>query len=116
MSYQATFANVTGSKTLADSDHGTVQNVTATATLTLPAAAAGKFFVVRNGAQGATAGSINVTVTTAGTDTVTGLGFTPAANKGPVNTAGQFGDEVTLIGGAGTWYIGRSSGTWTRQP
>lgn len=115
MSYAPTQVNVATSKTLVDADQGSIQNVTATATLTLPAAVAGKTFVIKNGAQGATAGNVTITVPAVGTDTVTGLAFTPAATKGPVNTLGQFGDEITLVGGTGTWHIARSSGTWTRQ-
>lgn len=116
MSYQNNQVNVTGAKTLADTDAGVVQNVTATATVTLPAAAAGKVYTIQNGAQGATAGTVTINVTPNGTDTVTGNGFTPASGKGAVNTLGQFGDSIVLHGATGTWYIARSSGTWTRQP
>ena len=111
-------AAVTGNKTLVDADNGVAQVVTATSILTLPAAAAGKTFVVVNGAQGASAGNPNITVRPAGSDTMTGNGFTPAAAKGAVLTAGAYGDYIKLTAGAATWYVTETGGSgtlWTRE-
>lgn len=113
-------------KTLAAADCGIVQNVVADGlTLTLPTAAAGLNFTIR--VQGVNAGSTvgsaangtaTVVVAAAGTDTVSGNGFTPAATKGPVSTktTNQVGDEISLLGGTGGYTISSVKGTWTRQP
>jgi hypothetical protein len=111
---------VTTAKTLAAADSGIVQNVTATATLTLPAATGltGLTYTIRNGGSGATDGAITVNVTPNGTDQVVGNGFTAANSKGAVNTTGNGGNDFIRITCDGTskWYIQDSSGTWTRQP
>lgn len=107
-------ANVTANKTLTDAENGVVQVVNATSVITLPAAAAGKTHTIVVGAVGATAGNVNVTVNPAGSDTMTGNGFTPAAAKGAVRTAGEYGDYIKLVSGAATWYVAESAGTWTR--
>lgn len=105
------FIAVTGAKTLADTDSGIVQNVTANAVLTLPAAAAGKVHKVRVGKEGLT-----ISVIPAGADTLSGNGFTPAANKGVVFTNQPAGSLVELVSGAATWYISKLLGTATRTP
>jgi hypothetical protein len=102
---------VTGNKTLALSDQGIVQNVTASSTVTLPAAAAGQTAVVRVGAEG-----ITVSVLPAGTDTMTGNGFTPAGAKGAVFTSAPAGSYIQLVSGAATWHIAKLLGTATRTP
>lgn len=105
------FVAVTGAKTLALADQGIVQNVTASAVITLPAAAAGQTYRVRIGAPG-----ITVSVLPAGTDTMTGNGFTPAAVKGAVFTNQPAGSMIELVSGAATWHISRLLGTATRTP
>lgn len=102
---------VTGNKTLALTDQGIAQNVTANATVTLPAAAAGQTALVRVGKEGLT-----VSVVPQGTDTMTGNGFTPAAAKGAVFTNQPAGSYIQLVSGAATWHIARLLGTATRTP
>lgn len=117
-----TWNNVSANKTLAkDADAGVVQNVNADAkTVTLPAAAAGLVFRVRNGGAtgsgpvGATGGkSVLVTIAPNGTDTIGGSGRT-SANSNLVNTkaTSKVGDEVSLLGATGGWTIIDKKGTW----
>jgi len=117
-----------GSKTLASTDAGTVQNCVptsagSTTTITLPAVAAGNVgmqFTIRAG--GPNNGDSPVTVTPNAADGVNGLGFTSATSKGPQVLAAvvQTGDEVTLqssgVTGVNAWYITNAVGTWTRLP
>lgn len=105
------FVAVTGNKTLALADQGIVQNVTANAVLTLPAAAAGQTALVRIGKEGLT-----VSVLPAGTDTMSGNGFTPAGAKGAVFTNQPAGSLLKLVSGAATWHIAGLLGTATRTP
>lgn len=121
-------ATVTGNKTLAAADAGTVQNVVPTTagtsvTITLPAVAAGNVgmsFTVRAG--GPNNGDSPVTVTPNAADGVNGLGFTSATGKGPQVLAAvvRAGDEVTLqssgVTGVNAWYVTNAVGTWTRLP
>lgn len=121
-------ATVTGNKTLAAADAGTVQNVVPTTagtsvTITLPAVAAGNVgmsFTVRAG--GPNNGDSPVTVTPNAADGVNGLGFTSATGKGPQVLAAvvRAGDEVTLqssgVTGVNAWYVTNTVGTWTRLP
>lgn len=119
---------VTASKTLTDAENGVVQYVAPTAAadvvVTLPAAAAGKTAIVVNGGRRAggsvgsgAAKSLNVIVRPAGSDTMTGNGFTPAAAKGALsaNTVHTAGDRIELVSGAATWYVRSTKGTWTRE-
>lgn len=122
--------SVTGNKTLAVADQGIVQTVNTDAlTITLPAAGAaatGTKFVIQNGGQAVTNGpvgtgsnqSVGITIATSASDTVTGLGFTPAANKGPQNlkATANVGDEISLVSGVNNWNIVEAVGTWTRLP
>lgn len=123
-----TQVTVTASKTLTDADNGITQYVAPTAAadvvVTLPAAAAGKTATVVNGGRRAggsvgsgAAKSVTVIVRPAGTDTMTGNGFTPAATKGAVSdkTVHTAGDRLELVSGAATWYIKSTTGTWTRE-
>ena len=121
-------AVISGSKTLAATDAGTVQNcvpttVGTTTTITLPAVAAGNVgmqFTVRAG--GPNNGDSPVTVTPNAADGVNGLGFTSVVAKGPQVLAAvqQAGDEVTLVSsgvtGVNAWYITNAVGTFTRLP
>lgn len=123
-----TSVNVSANKTLALADEGVVQNITVDGlTITLPASAAGLTYVIRNAgaapngfAAGAQAdGSVGITVTPNGTDTVGGLGFTPAAGKGVQDliAVAKAGDEICLQAGvSGTWVVEYAKGTWTRTP
>lgn len=115
--------NVSANKTLAkDTDSGVVQNVIADGkTVTLPAAAAGVMFIIRNGGAAATSaatgavsdGTVAVTIAPNGTDTIGGGGRS-AANSNLVNTKATsvVGDEVTLLGVSGAWQIVNKRGTW----
>lgn len=100
-----------GTKTLALTDQGIAQNVKVSSVITLPAAAAGQTALVRIGAPG-----ITVSVLPAGTDTMSGNGFTPAAAKGAVFTNQPSGSMLQLVSGAATWHIARLLGTATRTP
>ena len=103
--------NVTGNKTLDAGDNGVVQNVTATATVTLPAMTAGYQYVIRVGAD-----NITVNVSPAAADQLIGNGFTAADNKDAICTNGRIGDEIHLVGdGANGYVFSRVQGTWTRE-
>lgn len=115
--------DVAANKTLTkDTDSGVVQNVTADGkTVTLPAAAAGIMFTIRNAgvapasaAVGAVSdGTVAVTIAPNGTDTIGG-GGRAAANSNYVNTKATsvVGDEVTLLGVSGAWQVVAKRGTW----
>ncbi len=116
--------DVSTNKTVALSDNGTVQNVTATATITLPATTAGAVFVIRNGGSlvaGNAPGTysdkgVTITVAPNASDQIAGLGFTATDNKAAINTLGNIGDELTLVGdGTNGWCVLKAVGTWTRQ-
>lgn len=118
------FVNVIVSKTLALSDQGTVQNVAVSSTLTLPATTAGAVFSIRNGggaigsgapAGALAAGAVTITVAPNSVDQIAGLGFTATDNKAAINTLGQYGDELILVGdGTNGWGVLTAKGTWTR--
>lgn len=121
-----TSVNISTNKTLAATDCGTTQNVVADGlTLTLPAAAPGLIFVVRNGGvsptgtpAGATSDqSAGVTVAVNGSDAINGLGFTATGGKSAINTkaTSKVGDQLVLVGASGNWYIYDAHGTWARQ-
>lgn len=103
--------DVTGAKSLVVADQGIAQNVTASAVVSLPAAAAGQSFVLRVGKAGLTVSLLPVS-----TDTMTGNNFTPAAAKGAVFTNQPAGSWIQVTSGAATWHITRLSGTATRTP
>jgi hypothetical protein len=118
-----TTLDVSANTTLAKDTHtGVVVNVVSDGkTITLPAAAAGVMFRVRNGgaqitnAPVGTGANYTVAVTIApnGTDTIGGAGRA-AANSNLVNTkaTARVGDEVTLLGVSGAWQIVSQIGTW----
>jgi len=107
---------VTGNKTLDDGDCGVVQNVTADATITLPATVVGYTYTIRNGGNGSTDGTITINVSPNSADKIAGNGFTAADNKDAINTDGRPGDEITLVGdGVNGWMIQSVQGTWTRE-
>lgn len=102
---------VTGAKTLDEGDNGVVQNVTATATVTLPSTVAGYVYPIRVGAD-----SITVSVSPAAADKIMGNGFTSADNKDLVFTNQPIGSYVVLHGdGANGWVVARVKGTATRE-
>ncbi len=102
---------VATNKTLAATDCGTVQDVTATCTITLPATAVGDFFIVRVGKPG-----ITVTVSPNASDNIRGNGFTAADDKDAIATNQPAGSFLKLVadGAAGQTVVG-VRGTWTRQ-
>ena len=107
---------VSSAKTLDEGDSGVVQNVTASATLTLPATVVGTTYIIRNGGSGSTDGAVTVTVSPAAADKIMGNGFTSADNKDAINTLGNAGDEIVLVGdGVNGWFVQSVTGTWTRE-
>jgi hypothetical protein len=102
--------DVSGAKTLALTDCGIVQNVTATATITLLATVAGGVFWIRVGKAG-----ITVTIAPDAADKIAGNGFTATDNKAMIFTNQPVGSLVQLVAdGANGWMIGRLLGTATR--
>lgn len=101
---------VTGAKTLDLGDCGVVQNVTATATVTLPATSARARFVVRVGAPGVT-----VTISPAAADNIVGNGeATGTDNKDLIFTNQPAGSYVVLEGdGTAGYSVSAISGTAT---
>jgi len=94
--------DVTGAKTLALADCGVVQNVTATATVTLEATVVGTKHVVRVGADG-----ITVTIAPNASDKIAGNGFTATDAKSVIFTNAPIGSFVELIAdGVNGWMIG----------
>lgn len=109
---------VTGAKTLDGGDSGVVQNVTASATVTLPATVLGLLYVIRNGGQK----NVTINVSPNAADKITGNGFTATDDKDAINTLGVHGAEIWLLGdGSLGWYVvyasGEPDGTshWTRE-
>lgn len=92
--------NVTGAKTLALTDCGIVQNVTATATLTLLATIAGANFIVRVGAP-----DITVTLAPNTSDQIAGNGFTATDNKALIFTNQPVGSYVKLVADATNGWV-----------
>ena len=108
--YQESVA-VTGDTTLAIADQGVVQDVTATAVITLPATVVGYSFTVRVGALGKT-----ISVAPNASDLIAGNGFTAADNKSLIFTNQPAGSFVSLVGNGTTgWNVVGISGTATRE-
>jgi hypothetical protein len=109
---------VTGNKTLDAGDSGVVQNVTATCTITLPAAGAttsGVTYPIRVGAEG-----ITVTISPNSADKIVGNGFTAADDKDMIFTNQPIGSYTVLqaVNEATTdsaYVVQRVKGTATRQ-
>jgi len=94
--------DVSGAKTLALTDCGVVQNVTATATVTLEATVVGTKHVVRVGAD-----NITVTIAPNASDKIAGNGFTATDNKAILFTNAPVGSFVELIAdGVNGWMVG----------
>jgi hypothetical protein len=111
---------VTGAKTLTAADSGIVQDVQASATITLPATAAGLTFPIQVGVASATSALPTVTIAPNAADGVTGNGFTAAVNKAIVAAAAtaRYGDLIVLRGtgttGVTGWIVDTVIGTWNR--
>lgn len=109
---------VTGAKTLDAGDSGVVQNVTATATVTLPAVAAGTSnvnYIIRVGAP-----DITVTVSPNSADKIVGNGFTAADDKDAIATSQPVGSYIVLSAANeattdSAYTVQRVLGTWTRE-
>lgn len=109
---------VTGAKTLDAGDSGIVQNVTATATITLPAVAAGISgitYLIRVGDEGLT-----VTISPNAGDKIVGAGLTAADNKDVIFTTQPAGSYIVLtaVNEATTdsaWAVQRILGEVTRE-
>ncbi|HJQ07992.1 MAG TPA: hypothetical protein VJ836_00760 [Candidatus Saccharimonadales bacterium] len=88
---------VTGAKTLDLTDCGVVQNITATATITLPATSAKYNFIIRVGAEG-----ITVTISPNANDKIAGHTATNTGagtdNKDLILTSAPAGSFVQLQG------------------
>jgi hypothetical protein len=106
-------ATVTSSgKTLGAADCGVCQNVTATATVTLPATAALRVFTVRVGAEG-----ITVTIAPNASDYIIGNGSSATTvNKALIFTNQPAGSIVRLASGTGGWVVSSIRGTATFAP
>ena len=111
----ATKEDITGDKTLDEEDVGKVLNVTAAATITLPATTLGYVYqIVNDGADAAFA----VTVSPNSSDKIMGPDITDVDDKDLVNTAvtAVNGDRLTLFGdGSLGWYVISQVGTWARE-
>lgn len=109
---------VTGNKTLAATDSGIVQDVTASCTVTLPAVGAtvsGLAFPIRVGKEG-----ITVTISPNSADKIVGNGFTAADDKDMIFTNQPAGSYVVLhaVNEATTdscYTVQKILGTATRQ-
>lgn len=109
---------VAAGKTLDAGDSGVVQNVTETATVTLPAVAAGVSgitYPIRVGAEG-----ITVTISPNSADKIVGNGFTAADDKDMIFTSQPAGSYVVLCSANeattdSAWVVQRILGTATRQ-
>lgn len=105
------FEKVAGAKTLDEGDSGVVQNVLATATVTLPATVVGTQYAIRVGKEGLT-----VTIAPAAADKIMGNGFTSADNKAMIFNHQPAGSHVVLVAdGVNGWFVSRILGTATRQ-
>lgn len=106
---------VTGAKTLDLGDCGVVQNVTATATVTLPAVSAKHYFLIRVGKPG-----ITVTISPNASDKIAGYGAPNTGagtdDKDLIFTNQPAGSYVALMGdGTDGFTVARINGTATFQ-
>lgn len=101
---------VTGNKTLAEANSGLVQNVVATATITLPATVNGMTHIIRVGAD-----SITVTIAPNAVDKIMGNGFTSVDAKAMIFTSQPKGSYVVLTAdGVNGWFVQHIDGIATR--
>jgi hypothetical protein len=110
-----TLTAITGNVTLDANSSGVVFNVTADATVTLPATAAGiTYTFICDGADA----SVQITLSPNASDLIRGKGYIGADNTDWINTktTAHKGDFITIVGdGAAGWFIQRQGGTWTHQ-
>lgn len=96
-------ADLSTNTTLTIANSGVVQNLTASATITLPTAAAGEDHIIRAGEP-----AITVTIQPQSGDTIKGAGLTPVTGAAVTITNQHAGSFVELLGGAAnTWVITR---------
>jgi hypothetical protein len=108
------FITKTGAYTVVAADSGTVINVTATATITLPATVVGIAPIIRVGKEG-----ITLTIAPNAADNIFGGQLTAVDNKALIFTNQPAGSFVQLIAdgtAGGGWAIARLLGTATKQP
>ena len=94
-----------GNYTVVAADSGTVINVTATATITLPATVVGISPIIRVGADG-----ITVTIAPNASDNIYGAQITAADNKAVIFTNSPVGSYIQLVAdgtAGGGWGITR---------
>jgi len=104
--------DVATAKTLDEGDCGVVQNVTATCIVTLPATVIGYTYKIINGA---TDGTIKITISPNASDKIMGNGLTAADATNLNNTLATSikGDYIVLVGdGDAGWVIQETVGTW----
>lgn len=103
--------DVATTKTLALTDCGIVQNVTASTTITLLATVVGAVFLIRVGKAG-----ITVNVSPNASDKIAGNGFTATDDKDLIFTNQPAGSYVMLVAdGVNGWMVGKILGTATRE-
>lgn len=116
------FITKSGAYTVVNADSGTVINVTASATITLPATGVGNVGlgpIIRVGAEG-----ITVTIAPAAADNILGAQLTAVANKALIFTSAPLGSYVQLSSNGittGAWSIVRldacgATATVTKAP
>lgn len=106
---------VAGNKTLAITDQGTEQVVTANGVITLPSTVVGYSFTVVVG-QTSTGAVPTVSISPAAIDLIAGAGITAEDDKDLICGSLRPGDRVSLVGNGTTgWNITSIVGTWTRQ-
>lgn len=106
---------VTGNKTLAATDCGVEQVVTANSVITLPATAASQVHTIVVGTT-STGAAPTVSISPAAADLIIGDGAAGVDNKDLVGSSLRAGDRVTLVGNGGTgWVISEITGTWERE-
>lgn len=109
--------NKSSAYTVVQADSGTVINVTATATITLPATVIGYSPIIRVGTDG-----ITVTVAPNASDYIAGAQLTNVDNKALIFTNSPAGSYVQLVAdGTNGWVItrldaGGASSTVTKTP
>ena len=119
--------DIDSAKTLAAEDSGLVQNVVATGvTITLPAVATQGYWTIRDGGvpetdgpDGAIVSASVVTVDPNASDTLAGLNQEGTEQDGKYfkNTAGDPGDEITILntGATNGGLVGPTIGDWLAE-
>jgi len=106
---------VAGNKTLAITDQGVEQVVTANGVITLPATVVGYSFTVVVGST-STGKVPTVSISPNASDLIAGAGITAADDKDLICSSLRAGDRVSLVGNGTTgWNITSITGTWVRE-